>query len=283
MKRATPRQQKIADSYDTDIWPLVPGRAGNLILRALPRRPATVAFEAGCASGRLALAIADRLDDDSRILAVDPSPALIDLAESAKKRHSAGGKVSFHLADLTPPLPVDDGAYDLAVSNLVLAESDDPRAAVADLARCLKPGGRVMITAALNGSWGEPLDLYGDVLTEQGKWGSLTALHAYRGTLPTPQAAVGWLESAGFTDVGIDVDRWELLFKSAREFFFAPVVEQGPLPIWKRIAGGHGDEMQDVFFFVKEAIDTYFSGSIFPVTMAIGCLGGTKPTPGPPG
>jgi SAM-dependent methyltransferase len=278
MKRATPRQQKIADSYDTDIWPLVPERAGHLILRALPKREATVAFEAGCATGRLTLAIADRLDDASRILAIDSSPAFIELADTAKGRHAAGGKVSFHLADLVPPLPVDDGGYDLAFSNLVLADSDDPRAAVADLGRCLKPGGRLMITLPLRGSWGEFLDLYGDVLTEQGKRDALAALAAYRGAMATPQAAVGWLESAGFTDVAIDVDHWELLFKSAREFFFAPVVEQGPLPIWKQIAGGRGDEMQDVFFFVKDAIDTYFSGAIFPVTMAIGCLSGTKPT-----
>jgi hypothetical protein len=93
---------------------------------------------------------------------------------------------------------------------------------------------------------------------------------------------VKWLESAGLTGVAVEIDRWELLFKSAREFFFAPIIELGPLPTWKQIAGGKGDEMQDVFFFVKEAIETYFSGTVFPVSMVVGCLRGTRPAAAPP-
>lgn len=277
MKRATPRQQKVAAVYDSEIWPLVPQRAADLILRALPLRPATVAFEAGCATGHLTFAVAERLDDASRILAIDSSPALIELADAAKRRHGAGTKVSFQVADPVPPLPVDDGAYDLALSNLAFGEAPSPKAAVADIGRCLKPGGRAIITLPLRGCWTEFLDLYGDVLTEQGKQNGLVALAAYREGLPIAETAAGWLESAGLVDVAVEVSRWELLFKTAREFFFAPIIEMGPLPIWKQIAGGHGDEMQDVFFFVKEAIEAYFSGTVFSVTMVIACLSGSKP------
>ena len=277
MRQATPRQQKLAQAYDASIWPLVPERAAQLILDAVPRRPATVAFEAGCASGKLTFALAERLDDASRILAIDSSPALIDLAVAAKVHHPANGKVSFHVADPVPPLPVEDSSYDLAVSNLVLAETATPKPALADIGRCLKPGGRALLTLTLGGSWSEFLDLYGDVLNEQGKAEGLAALAAYRAAMPNPADAVAMMEATGFTDVTIEVKRWELLFKSAREFFFAPVIELGPLPMWKQIAGGRGDEMQDVFFFVKEAIDSYFSGAVFPVTMMIGCVAGTKP------
>jgi hypothetical protein len=72
------------------------------------------------------------------------------------------------------------------------------------------------------------------------------------------------------------VERWELLFKSAREFFFAPVIELGPLSRWKQIAG-RGDEMQDIFFFTKEAIDAYFTRSVFSVTVVAGAIKGRKP------
>ncbi|MES1205347.1 MAG: class I SAM-dependent methyltransferase [Pseudomonadota bacterium] len=277
MKRATPRQQKIAAVYDTDIWPLVPARAADSILRALPRRPATIAFEAGCGTGRLAFAVAERLDDSSRILALDASPAFIERAEAAKAGQPASEKVSFHNVDLVPPLPIDDAAYHLALSNLSLGDAPDPQAAVADLARCLKPGGQLLATVPLRGCWDEFLDLYGDVLTEQGKVDVLRGLAAHRQALPDAESAAGWLEAAGLVDVTVEVTRWELLFKSAREFFFAPIVEMGPLPTWKQIAGGHGDEMQDVFFFVKEAIEAYYSGTVFAVSMVIGCLKGTHP------
>ncbi len=277
MKRATPRQQKTAAVYDSEIWPLVPQRAADMILRALPQRPATTAFEAGCATGQLTLAVADRLDDASRILAMDFSPAMIDLAEAAKSRRGAGDKVSFRAADPMPSFPVDDNTCDLALSNLALDEMPSPKAALADMGRCLKPGGRAIITLPLRGCWAEFLDLYGDVLTEQGKRDALAALATYRQAIPTAEILAGWLESAGLVDIKVEVTRWELLFKTAREFFFAPIVELGPLSTWKQIAGGHGDQMQDVFFFVKEAIETYFSGTVFPVTMVIACLSGTKP------
>jgi hypothetical protein len=66
-----------------------------------------------------------------------------------------------------------------------------------------------------------------------------------------------------------------MLFRSSREFFFAPIIEYGPLPAWKAVAG-QGQEMQDVFWYIKEAIDAYFGGRAFEVTVKAGLLAGTK-------
>jgi SAM-dependent methyltransferase len=271
MKPATPRQQKLAAAYDADIWPLLPERAAEAILRQVPRIPAAQVLEVGTATGKLALDVAGRLDGASHVLGVDGSPAFIALAEAARAGHESGKKVSFRVSEAIP-----EGPFDVVLCNLTLAEAQAPEAAVVDLVGSLKPGGRLVMTLPLRGSWTEFLDLYADVLTEQGKREGLAALRAYRANLPDADAAVTWLEGAGLIDVAVEVDRWELLFKSAREFFFAPIIEMGPLPTWKLIAGGHGDEMQDVFFFVKEAIETYFAGEVFPVSVVIGCLRGTK-------
>jgi SAM-dependent methyltransferase len=283
MKRASPRQQKIAAAYDTDVWPLGPMRAAEPLLRALPRRPATAAFEFGCATGRLSRQVAERLDRDSHLIAVDPSPAMIEIAQAGLAAegaettidNAAAARLTFAVADLVPS-PVEETSQDLVLSNLALGELAHPAGAIADLARALKPGGRALVTLPMRGSWTEFLDLYRDVLREQGKRDALAALAAYESRLPDPRTAVRWFEAAGLTGVTLETSRWELLFKSAREFFFAPIVELYPLPIWKQIAGGHGDDMQDVFFFVKEAIETYFSGSVFPVTMVVGLLQGER-------
>ena len=44
--------------------------------------------------------------------------------------------------------------------------------------------------------------------------------------------------------------RWQLLFASSREFFYAPMIEEGPLPRWKAIAG-RGEKMFSVFLTLK--------------------------------
>src|SRR5262249_8000005 len=79
---------------------------------------------------------------------------------------------------------------------------------------------------------------------------------------------------------GLEYEEFALLFKSSREFFFAPVIEYGPLAEWKEIAG-EGQEMQDVFWYIKEAIDAYFDGRPFQATVKAGCLIGEKQVPQP--
>jgi SAM-dependent methyltransferase len=275
-RRPVSRHDKLAAVYESEIWPLVPARAADLLLRSVTPHPATVAFEAGAGGGGLTVAMAEKLDEASRVLAIEGSPALVEIARARAARSPAAPRVSIHLAEPTPPLPIDEGTYDLAFSNLVLGETSDPPAAIAALARALKPGGRAHLTLAMRGSWAELCDIYRDVLTEQRKGEALGALGRYETSMPDPASAVRWLEAAGLEEVTVETTRWELLFKSAREFFYAPIVELGPLPRWKRIAGGRGDEMQDVFFFVKEAIEAYFSGTVFPVSMVVGCLSGRR-------
>jgi SAM-dependent methyltransferase len=208
-----------------------------------------------------------------------------------------GARVSFQVGELHAPFPAADGACELVYSNLALAEalstaavhapspgapiSDGAagavRAGLGELASCLAPGGALLATFPVEGCWREFLDLYADVLAAQGRRETLAALDRYRRAFPRPAGLATALEGAGLVDVTVETARWELLFKSAREFFFAPVVELGPLAEWQQIAGGRGDEMQDLFFFVKEAIDTYFARTPFGVSLVVCCVKGHRP------
>lgn len=276
--RPSARYQRLAGLYDAEVWPFGPSQAAALLLRAFPSGARTV-FELGCATGGCTVALADSVGPDGHVVAVDASPPLLDVARRQTEERDLAGRVTLKVAPpVGEPLDADDAAFDVAVSNLTVGDLPDPAAGVTALARRARPGGRVLVTLRLRGSWGELLDLYRDVLVAENKAAALSALAAYEATLPDGETAARWMEQAGLADVKVDIARVELLFRSAREFFFSPAIELGPLPQWKRIAGGRGDEMQDTFFFVKEAIDTYFSGSAFPVTLVLGCLTATRPT-----
>jgi hypothetical protein len=69
----------------------------------------------------------------------------------------------------------------------------------------------------------------------------------------------------------IEQERFELLFPSGREFLFSPLVELGPLRLWKAILGQQGAP-QEVFWRLKESVDTYFDGHVFSVTVVAGVL-----------
>jgi ubiquinone/menaquinone biosynthesis C-methylase UbiE len=269
--RALEKRERLARVYDAEVWPIFAQKFSDLLLGALDVRPSARVVEIGCATGGLTLELARWFDASSHIIAVDDAP----FVTQARAKLDAATRVTFDVGPVAP-LTLPDASADVVVSNLEAAAFADPAHAAREIARVLAPGGQVVMTTPLRGSWAEFLDIYRDVLLENGTADSVSALDQYVASLPDGAAAMAWLEAAGLGDVEVTVERWEILFKSAREFFFAPLVELGPLSRWKRI-GGRGADMQDVFFFTKEAIDTYFKGTAFPITIVGAAIKGRKP------
>lgn len=273
MKR-THKHEKLARIYDDEILPIWSHRFGRMMLRDLTIPPKAMVLDVACGTGYPALEVLRRLDDQSRLIAIDASSAMLDVAR--KKMGEMGGKrIFFRTESATPRLSFANDVYDLVLCNLGLEELPDPRAALKDFARVAKPGGRVVVTLPLAGTWGEFYDIYREVLVKHDKHETLDRLERHLQAYPEPEEVERWMQQAGLGDVRLDVEEFSLLFRSSREFFFAPVVEYGPLSGWKAIAG-KGQELQDVFWYIKQAIDAYFGDRAFQVTVKAGCVRGTK-------
>jgi ubiquinone/menaquinone biosynthesis C-methylase UbiE len=285
---ASEKQERLAKLYDVEVVPAYAGRFAEMALRALEARPGARVLEVGCTTGHLTRQLLRRFDAASHVTAIDETPAFVNVARAALDAPAAqaGGRATLEVAH-PARLPAPDAAVDLVISNLAMAEAENPAAAVAEAARALVPGGVLILTAALRGTWAEFLDIYREVLRDNGKLDGVAALDRYVAALPDGDTVARWLEAAGLNEVEVSIARWEILFKSSREFFFAPLIDLGPLSRWKHVAG-RGDEMQDVFFFTKEAIDTYFKGTPFALTVIGAMVKGRKtfalgkaPAPGP--
>jgi SAM-dependent methyltransferase len=86
-----------------------------------------------------------RPGQDVRYIAADLDPKMLGRAERRAARRSLG-QVEFATADMTA-LPFADGEADLFLSYSGLHMVSEPEAAVREIARCLKPGGRVIGTS----------------------------------------------------------------------------------------------------------------------------------------
>ncbi|GAA2628306.1 class I SAM-dependent methyltransferase [Streptomyces vastus] len=75
-----------------------------------------------------------------RVLAVEPEPRLRAMAEQSARTTSVQVDVIDGVAE---QLPVPDGSFDAAVVCLTLCSVADPRAALAELHRALRPGGQL--------------------------------------------------------------------------------------------------------------------------------------------
>ena len=273
MKRSH-KEDKLAKIYDAEILPIWSRRFGRLLLRDLALPPKAMVLDVGCGTGYPALEILRRMDAEGRIIAIDASSPMLDEAR-VKAGRLSGKRIFFRSEAATPKLSFADDVYDLVVCNAGLDEIEDPEGAICDFVRVTKPGGRVAVTMPLAGTFDEFYDLFREVLHKLDRGDALDRLEEYLASKPPLEQLEAWLEDAGLVDLKTEYDSFSLLFKSSREFFFAPLIEYGPLSDWKAIAG-KGQQMQDVFWHLKAAIDTYFAGRPFAVTVEAGCVRGRK-------
>jgi len=97
----------------------------------------------GSGAGIDSLIAAKMVGPDGQVIGVDMTPAMLEMAR--KSTSEAGvGNVEFR-EGLAESLPVPDGWADVGISNGVLNLLPDKLAALQEMARVLKPGGRLQI------------------------------------------------------------------------------------------------------------------------------------------
>jgi len=274
--KRTLKIEKLAQIYDEEIAPVWGARFGKMLLRNLSVPQKGQVLDISCGTGYPTIEILRRMSEGSRLIAIDASSAMLDVARRKVADLGPLGKkgVFFRTESAVPKLSFADEVYDLVVCNLGLGEMPSLEVALRDFARVAKMGAEVRCTLPLAGSFQEFHDLYREVLIKHDKHDALDRLERHIARYPTVERVEHCMKAASL-DGGLEYEEFALLFKSSREFFFAPVIEYGPLAEWKEVAG-QGQEMQDVFWYIKEAIDAYWGGRPFQVTVKAGCLIGKK-------
>src|SRR5436190_789989 len=96
----------------------------------------------GCGTGQVSAALAPFV---GHVVAVDASAAML---QAAKKRLHAFDNVDLRRGELES-LPIDDARLDAATMMLVLHHVPEPERALAEVARVLAPGGRLILVDML--------------------------------------------------------------------------------------------------------------------------------------
>jgi demethylmenaquinone methyltransferase/2-methoxy-6-polyprenyl-1,4-benzoquinol methylase len=167
--------------------------------------PGDSAIDVAAGTGLLAAELADRVGPFGRVVAVDLSPAMV---ERGTDRARDIVQLEFMLADGLA-LPFDDGRFGAATIAFGLGVLADPVAAVRELRRVVRPGGRVVClepTTATPRWWGglqhtaarrlAPLAV--SVATRRDAYRRLTALVR---NVPDADSLADLLRAAGLVDV----------------------------------------------------------------------------------
>lgn len=267
------REQKLARVIDREVAPIWHDRFARLLMRELPSAPETFALDIHSGAGHTTAELLQRLDESSRIVALGRDPWLMQVSKT-RVRPEWKRRVYFKSGDIDDVTGMNDDTYDLAIANLVLGEQVvEWQPALAELVRVTKPGGQVLCTLPLAGTWREVEDMFEEVLRDEDMRREVATLQMLRRRRPTPTQLVAGLHDVGLTeqDFVVEHEHFELLFRSGREFLFAPVIEHGPLRLWKAIIG-RTEKPQALFWRFKEAIDTYYAGHVLAVNVVAGLV-----------
>jgi SAM-dependent methyltransferase len=116
-------------------------RRRELVRAALDAQPGDRILDVGCGPGFFELELAAEVGDQGSVTGVDVSPASIAVAQAKAEGHA---NLAFHEAEATA-LPGGDAEFDRAFSVQVLEYVPDVDAALRELHRVLKPGGRAVV------------------------------------------------------------------------------------------------------------------------------------------
>ncbi len=136
-----------AARYDLLIWFLTLGRERRFrerLLRPARLRDGEAVLDVGCGTGSLAIVARAQVGPSGSVAGVDASAPMI--ARARRKASRAGLTIDFREA-YAEALPFPDASFDVVLSTVMLhhLRRATRAAAVAEMRRVLRPGGRVIV------------------------------------------------------------------------------------------------------------------------------------------
>jgi ubiquinone/menaquinone biosynthesis C-methylase UbiE len=116
-------------------------RRRRLVLAALEASPGERILDVGCGPGFYVAGLSGVVGDGGQVTGVDPNPSML---AGATRRTDGMPNVTLLEGEATA-LPVEDSSYDAVLSVQVCEYVEDVGAALAEMERVLKPGGRLVI------------------------------------------------------------------------------------------------------------------------------------------
>ncbi len=132
----------VAGMDATAAWPAVQ-RLRAWERERLALRPGERVLDVGCGPGDVAVALSSDVGGAGAVTGIDTSEAMLRVARV--RADVAGARVDFRIGDVAA-LDMPDGALDACRSERVLQWVPDLTAAVAELVRVVRPGGRLVLT-----------------------------------------------------------------------------------------------------------------------------------------
>ena len=213
--------------------------------------------EARC--GFVPLEMVDSLPENSRIIALDPSRAMLDQARQRLDEEDA--RRVFFVPQRVGDLSYAAGVFQGAVCLNGVSTPRQAEEALSELTRVTAPGGTVILGAPLRTAFPEFYDMLDEALRAHALHDVLGRMYELRESLLTPARLCDTAEQAGLLDVTVDEISWDVEFKSGQDLIMSPLVRETFFSQWIGII--RSADREPILRYVADAIDMYWNNTRF--------------------
>jgi ubiquinone/menaquinone biosynthesis C-methylase UbiE len=244
------------------VAPQYGARFAQGLLDALPQGDRLQVLDVGCGTGQISFRMLERLGSSSRVIAVDHDAGLIALAR--QRGFDDIGRRLFFKTESADDLSFGEGVFDAVVAHLLYRDLDDRSAALREMHRVLVPGGRLLLTTPLRGTFSEVFEMIRERGVAHGDDALLRALERLEGRDPTVRELEATVRAAGFGEVELEHTSFRLSYPNAEALFSDRLLETIAFPEWREAFGT--EALDDV----QRRLRIYFDQGALSLTVQAG-------------
>ena len=217
---------------------------GMMLLDTVRYRKGMKVLDIGCGSGFPMLELAGRLDESSRVYAIDILPDMIRMVNEKIALRSVSNAEA--LSGSAEEIPFPDSYFDLIISNNGLNNVNDQKISLRECLRVLKPGAQMVLTMNLPYTMHEFYDLLREELESRGQKDLVADLEQH---ISEKRKPVEYLKQiileAGFDIRSVGLDGFKYRFASSEAFFSHYLISRYFKPHWDALIP---DEIRDAVY-----------------------------------
>ena len=206
-------------------------------------RGAAHVLDLGCGTGAASFALLSHLGSTCRVVGVDADEGLLSHARKVGWE-TYGQRLNF-VQQSVEDLQFEDSSFELVVANCLLGNDLDEEAVLSEVRRVLVPGGAVILTRPLQGTFFEVLETMMEVAESWDDAAMMQRVADEKRRFPSESEFVKQVKRIGFNTVRSQVSEFRLSFRTPAEIFRDDLIAHIATASWGRAAGPRGERAFD--------------------------------------
>ena len=238
----------------------------------LPRPDGATVLVAEARCGWAPMAWAETLPENTRVIALDPSRAMLDQARTRISEEMQ--RRIFFVPQRVSNLSYADDVFSAALCPHGVITLTQARDALSELSRVTLDGGRVMLAVPTTESFPELDDMFSEALHSHQLEDAALRIDGLKQQFLKQNSLLKLAREVGLHDLEMTRLSWQLAFDSGRELLLSPVLRETFFPHWIGVI--RSADREPVLRYVADAVDTYFHERTFNCTVDVLVLSGTR-------